>query len=83
MVKVCAGVPPAGTYSHQCRRIRCTISPRISTSSRGRIHASAVGCSFQTIQWARKENVSFKNLPEARRGQWGEGLAAAEMEISR
>ena len=25
----------------------------------------------------------FKNLPEARRGQWGEGLTAAEMEKCR
>jgi ATP-dependent DNA ligase len=27
--------------------------------------------------------LPFKNLPEARRGQWGEGLTAAEMEKCR
>ena len=29
------------------------------------------------------KNCPFKNLPEARRGQWGEGLTAAEMEKCR
>jgi hypothetical protein len=53
---------------------RRTISPRISTLSRG---------GFTPVLWAARskelemKTCPFKNLPEARRGQWGEGLTAA------
>jgi bifunctional non-homologous end joining protein LigD len=35
---------------------------------------------FKQFQGLETDRCPFKNLPEARRGQWGEGLTAAEME---
>jgi bifunctional non-homologous end joining protein LigD len=35
---------------------------------------------FKQLQGLETKTCPFKNLPEARRGQWGEGLTAAEME---
>jgi bifunctional non-homologous end joining protein LigD len=34
---------------------------------------------FEQFEGLKKKTCPFKNLPEARRGQWGEGLTAAEM----
>jgi bifunctional non-homologous end joining protein LigD len=38
---------------------------------------------FKRFQGLETKTCPFKNLPEARRGQWGEGLTAAEMEKCR
>ena len=38
---------------------------------------------FKAIPWARNENVSVQEPTEARRGPWGEGMTAAEMEKCR
>jgi bifunctional non-homologous end joining protein LigD len=38
---------------------------------------------FERFQGLERKTCPFKNLPEARRGQWGEGLTAAEMEKCR
>jgi hypothetical protein len=35
---------------------------------------------FERFQGLEIETCLFNNLPEARRGPWGEGLAAAKME---
>ena len=38
---------------------------------------------FKRFQGLETKTCPFMNLPEARRGQWGEGLTAAEMEKCR
>ena len=38
---------------------------------------------FKQFHGLETDRCPFKNLPEARRGQWGEGLTAAEMEKCR
>jgi bifunctional non-homologous end joining protein LigD len=38
---------------------------------------------FNRFPGLETKTCPFKNLPEARRGQWGEGLTAAEMEKCR
>ena len=38
---------------------------------------------FKQFQGLETKTCPFENLPEARRGQWGEGLTAAEMERCR
>jgi bifunctional non-homologous end joining protein LigD len=38
---------------------------------------------FKQFHGLETKTCPFKNLPEARRGQWGEGLTAAEMEKCR
>jgi ATP dependent DNA ligase-like protein len=38
---------------------------------------------YKLFQELETDTCPFKNLPEARRGQWGEGLTAAEMEKCR
>jgi ATP-dependent DNA ligase len=38
---------------------------------------------FKRFQGLETKTCPFENLPEARRGQWGEGLTAAEMEKCR
>jgi bifunctional non-homologous end joining protein LigD len=38
---------------------------------------------FKRFDGLETKTCPFKNLPEARRGQWGEGLTAAEMQKCR
>jgi bifunctional non-homologous end joining protein LigD len=38
---------------------------------------------FKRFEGLETKTCPFKNLPEARRGPWGEGLTAAEMEKCR
>jgi bifunctional non-homologous end joining protein LigD len=38
---------------------------------------------FKRFHGLERRTCPFKNLPEARRGRWGEGLTAAEMEKCR
>jgi bifunctional non-homologous end joining protein LigD len=52
-------------------RVRAGFTPAVRTAL------------FKQFHGLETKTCPFNNLPEARRGQWGEGLTAAEMEKCR
>jgi bifunctional non-homologous end joining protein LigD len=47
------------------------------------VRAGLAPAVFKRFHGLESETCPFKNLPEARRGQWGEGLTAVEMQKCR
>ncbi len=83
MVKVCTGIPLPVLTLINADASRRTISTRISTSYRGGFTPALRAALFKRFEGLETKTCPFKNLPEARRGPWGEGLTAAETEKCR